>query len=127
MINEVNHVAEQYLQHLDRLGMKPTPVEHRGHSFYDGGNQFFVNRVDEEFKDLNQRYDVGYTASKFILKSNKKYFYGFKASEARWTYDIRLALSLNDIEADALIYWLDTFGTPAIKFPAPEDSNRSTL
>jgi hypothetical protein len=127
----LDSVALDFLWQLRAKGMKPVPVQHesqRGSGyFYQEGRDEEVKRMDKNFKksrwETPPRFELNPDdmPDKFVLQHNKKYFYGFKNSEAKWTHEIRLALSLSEIEADALMQWLEAFGTPTHRFPAPKD------
>ncbi len=149
---DTNTIANLYLRELHKNGMQSTFVVHesirvKASSVYgDADAHDFVKKMDREFKQRQQleketlehafrpnaqkegpmcvRYDVDSVPEKFVLKNRHKYFYGIRNSATLWTYDIRLALPLTQIESDAIACWLDDFGTPVHKLPALAQTTR---
>ena len=127
MSETVDAVAQLFLKQLAGNGMKSVPVQHS--SFYGETYVESVCRMDQEFRRNQrlpqerpvERFEISEKdiPDKFVLKESKKYFYGFKGSETKWTYESRLALRLSEIEAHALMSWLEAFGTPVKRFLAP--------
>jgi hypothetical protein len=119
MSETVDSVAQGFLKHLSAKGMKSVPVQHT--SFYSETEAEAVQRMDREFKKNLRtpphRFEITVEdgPDKFILKHGKKYFYGFKGSETKWTYEPRLAQAVSEIEADALKNWMEVFGTPVVR------------
>jgi hypothetical protein len=96
--------------------MKPTPVVHQDSKikpalFYREDTPEFIERLG---------IDAPPPIEKFVLQSDKKYFYGIKKSETMWTYDVKLALAVTRYEADALAFWLGSFGHTVSQVLAPE-------
>jgi hypothetical protein len=118
MSETVDSVAQEFLKHLSAKGMKSVPVQHT--SFYRETEAEAVQRMDREFKKNTQtpshRFEImdENVSERFILKHGKKYFYGFKGSETKWTYEPRLAQAVSEVEADALKDWMEVFGTPVV-------------
>jgi hypothetical protein len=127
MNETVDVVAQSFLKQLVKKGMKPVPVQHA--NFYGETYVESIQRMDREFRRNQrlpqerptERFEINEkdVPDKFVLKCHKKYFYGFKGSETKWTYESRLALRLSEIEAQALMGWLAEFGTPVNRFLAP--------
>jgi hypothetical protein len=55
--------------------------------------------------------DAPPAGEKFILRNDKRFFYGMKKSKALWTYDRNLALAATKYETEAVAFWLQSFGT----------------
>ena len=149
MEQDISTIAALYLKELHENGMQPTRVLHesvrlKSSSIYgDADARDFLRKMDREFKqrlllEKEQtglvrkgkhmvRYDITDVPDKFVLKYKHKFFYGMKNSETIWTYDIRFALPLTEIEADAIGGWLENFGTPVFKFPALIQHERNIL
>jgi hypothetical protein len=136
-VNNLDLLAQKYIRLLVNHGMKSVPVYHqdshiRVGKVYGESATDFVKRIDKEFKkDRWDRYDKdarperfdigdGDVVDKFVLQCGKKYFYGLHSSEIKWTYEPKLALKVTDLEARALGFWLEEFGTPVTRYPAPK-------
>ena len=132
--DSISELAAAYLREVTGKGdMKHVRVEHADVKYkpttvYGEDIRDYIEKLDKEFKTqrnaekdpIVHRYDVDDIPDKFVLKHGKKFFYGFKRSEVKWTHEMRLALEITDIEAEALSVWLEQFGTPVTKFPAPK-------
>lgn len=120
-MNDVHTLAERYLMHLSKTGMASTKVFHgdKAHTPYADEQQItesYLWQLSAEFK-ASKRFDVDDIPQKFVLKYGHKYFYGLKANEPKWTYDIKLALAVDRILADE---WLRQLGKDVTIFPAPD-------
>jgi hypothetical protein len=132
----ISELAAAYLREITGNGeMKYVRVEHaeakyKSTTIYGEDIRDYIEKLDKEYKaqqkaekepkSTSQRYDVDDVPDKFVLKHGKKFFYGFKRSEVKWTHDIRLALAVAEFEAEALSTWFEHFEIPVTKFPDPK-------
>jgi hypothetical protein len=82
-------------------------------SYYEGDTLDFV--ASHEVEGIHTPPVI----DKFVLQNDKKFFYGMKGNNAKWTYDCHLALTITKFEADAFAFWLATRGITVIQVSAP--------
>jgi hypothetical protein len=114
-LEDVHAIAEAYLIEIGATNIPRVIHGTRSKQSYYGENLHqFTTRVEAE---RERRYEVADIPETFVLQSGKKFFYGFKGDETKWTYDRNLAFKFNRTDVDIAINDLESLGFSVTKFP----------
>jgi len=115
---DVHVIAEAYLKEIGANNIPVVQHHNRFKQVYYGETvQQFTKRIEVE---RQRRYEIEAKTATYILQSGKKYFYGFKGEDTKWTYEPRLAMKLTDTDVAEMANDLENLGFTVTKLVSPE-------